>query len=115
MRRVVLWLIPVVIGLLAAYVVWPVYTALKIRDAMIARDAASLVARIVRLSHASGRVGRVDVHGVTNPQISPASVMVTVSPASLGAVEPPNPRTLMDPLSPQVVLAANCQKCMPSR
>jgi hypothetical protein len=36
----------IVIGLLAAYVAWPIYTALKIRDAMIACDSAALAARI---------------------------------------------------------------------
>jgi hypothetical protein len=45
MRRVLLVAL-IVIGLLAAYVVWPVYTALKIRDAMIAGDSAALAARI---------------------------------------------------------------------
>ena len=44
--RWVSWVSLIVIGLLAAYVVWPIYTALKIRDAMIAGDSAVLAARI---------------------------------------------------------------------
>jgi Protein of unknown function (DUF2939) len=45
MRRIVPIAL-IVIGLLAAYVVWPVYTALKIREALIAGDSAALAARI---------------------------------------------------------------------
>jgi hypothetical protein len=44
--RWVSWVILIVIGLLAAYVVWPIYTGLKIRDAMMAGDSAALAARI---------------------------------------------------------------------
>ena len=44
--RWVWWVTLVVIGLLTAYVVWPIYTALKIRDAMIAGDLPALAARI---------------------------------------------------------------------
>lgn len=44
------WRVPqvglIVIGLLAAYVLWPVYTALRLRDAMMAGDVAALVAGI---------------------------------------------------------------------
>jgi hypothetical protein len=46
MRRVFAWVSLIVVGLLAAYIAWPVYIALKIRDAMIARDSAALAARI---------------------------------------------------------------------
>jgi hypothetical protein len=45
MRRVLLVAL-IVIGLLATYVAWPIYTALEIRDAMIAGDSAALAARI---------------------------------------------------------------------
>jgi hypothetical protein len=45
MRRVP-WITLTVFGLLAAYLVWPIYTAVRIRDAMIAGDAASLAARV---------------------------------------------------------------------
>jgi Protein of unknown function (DUF2939) len=46
MRRVFPWVGLIVVGLLAAYIAWPVYAALKIRDAMIARDSAALAARV---------------------------------------------------------------------
>lgn len=49
MRRVpqiALMISLLVVGLLAAYIVWPIYTALKIRDAMVAGDSAALSARI---------------------------------------------------------------------
>jgi len=46
MRRVTPLVILIVVGLLAAYVVWPVYTALKIRDAMMAGDSEALSSRV---------------------------------------------------------------------
>lgn len=45
MRRVP-WVTLVVLGVLAGYVVWPVYTILRLREAMIAGDSAALAARI---------------------------------------------------------------------
>ena len=36
----------IVVALLAAYVAWPIYTALKLREAMVAGDSAALAARI---------------------------------------------------------------------
>jgi hypothetical protein len=53
MRRVP-WIALISIGLLAAYMTWPIYTAVRLRDAMIAGDSAALAPRIdwdaVRLS-----------------------------------------------------------------
>src|SRR5262245_53088961 len=45
MRRVLQFAL-IVIGLLAAYVVWPIHTAVKMRDAMIAGDSQALSSRI---------------------------------------------------------------------
>jgi hypothetical protein len=45
MRRV-LWISLVLVGLLAAYAVWPVYSFLKLRNAAIAGDSAALAARV---------------------------------------------------------------------
>jgi hypothetical protein len=36
----------IVVAVLAAYVAWPIYTALKLREAMVAGDAAALAARV---------------------------------------------------------------------
>ena len=36
----------IVVAVLAAYVAWPIYTALKLREAMVAGDLAALAARI---------------------------------------------------------------------
>lgn len=38
--------IVIILGLMAAYVIWPLYTALQIRDAMISGDTATLVRKI---------------------------------------------------------------------
>jgi hypothetical protein len=45
MRRVALVGL-IVVALLAAYVAWPIYAALKLREAMVAGDSAALAARI---------------------------------------------------------------------
>jgi hypothetical protein len=45
MRRVVL-VGMIVVALLAAYVAWPVYAAMKLREAMVAGDSAALATRI---------------------------------------------------------------------
>jgi len=46
MRRVVLVGLVVVVALLVAYVAWPIYTAVKLREAMMAGDSAALAGRI---------------------------------------------------------------------
>jgi hypothetical protein len=40
------WVALTILGLLAAYLVWPIYAAVRIRDAMIAGDAPTLSARV---------------------------------------------------------------------
>jgi hypothetical protein len=45
MRRVALVGL-VAVAVLAAYVAWPIYTALKLREAMVAGDAAALAGRV---------------------------------------------------------------------
>src|SRR5262249_35136510 len=86
----------IVVGLLAAaYAVWPVYTVLKIRDAMLAGDSVALAARVdwdgvrssLKASMSAEAMARLDVDPDAPSPTTWQRIKRTVAPRLGGAVD----------------------------
>jgi hypothetical protein len=85
----------IVVALLAAYVVWPVYTALRLRDAMLAGDSAALAARVdwgavrnsLKASMSAEAMARLAADPAAPAPTTWQSIKRTVAPRLEGAVD----------------------------